>query len=122
MSNRTALLVGTLLLETGLLLAQIPPEERIPIRDPDRLEALGFPRDAQNVYVWSKADLKASLLKRSEDFRPARPETFGTLSVGYSNVLGITSRAWPTASARWPVSSQARIARPTHWRSSWPRL
>ncbi len=31
-------------------LAQVPEIERTPVTDPDQLEALGFPRDATNVY------------------------------------------------------------------------
>jgi hypothetical protein len=58
MSKRAVLLAVTFLLAGGRLLAQVPAEERIPIRDPDRLQALGFPRDSMNVYVWSRAESK----------------------------------------------------------------
>ncbi len=83
MSRRAVLLTGTLLLAGGGLLAQVTPDERIPIRDRDRLDALGFPRDATNLFVWSRADLGRS---------PARQATavseepdWGT-STGYTTV------------------------------------
>jgi hypothetical protein len=63
----------------GAAAAQVPPEERIPITDPDRLQALGFPRDARNVAVWSKADL--GLEQADVD----TPETWGG-AFGYSTV------------------------------------
>jgi hypothetical protein len=87
MSRRVVLLAGALLAAARLLIAQVPPEERIPITDPDRLEAMGFPRDATNVSIWSKADLKGGRLEGREGLRPAEPETWGT-SPGYTTVYG----------------------------------
>ena len=86
MSYRTVLLGVALLLLGGLLLAQVPPEERIPITNPDRLESLGQSRNAKNVYVWSKADLKGGTALVGEAV--ASPETWGP-ATGYSSVLGI---------------------------------
>ncbi len=84
MFRRTVVLAAVLLAGRSLL-AQIPQEERIPIRDRDRLAALGFPRDARNVYLWSKADLGGSRAKDAEAIED--PETWGT-AVGYSNAFG----------------------------------
>ncbi len=83
MSTRAALIACVLSLAGGRLLAQVPPEERIAIRDPERLEALGFSRDATNVYVWSKADLGGG--RATETANLENPETWGT-GVGYSTV------------------------------------
>jgi hypothetical protein len=81
------LIVGTLLLGAPLLIAQVPASERIPIRDPDRLEALGFPRDAANVSVWSRLDLGTGRAPDTASARPSEPETWGT-GLGYSTVSG----------------------------------
>ena len=86
MSTRAALIACVLSLAAGRLLAQVPPEERIPIRDPERLEALGFSRDASNVYVWSRADLGGS--RAAETANLESPETWGT-GVGYTTVNGL---------------------------------
>jgi len=69
----------------GPALAQIPAEERIPITDPDRLERMGFPRNARNVFDWSKRDRKgpASVDPKAA----ATPETWGT-ETGFTTVLG----------------------------------
>ena len=85
MSRRAVLLAGVLLLASGWLLAQIPAEERVPVRDPDRLQALGFARDATNVYVWSKADLKGG--PALDQKATATPETWGT-ATGYTTIRG----------------------------------
>lgn len=87
MLGRAALPMIVLALTGGRLFAQVPPEERIPVRDPDRLEALGFPRDASNVYVWSKAEPAGF---RADDIEVA--ETWGT-GVGYSTVYGYQMQA-----------------------------
>jgi hypothetical protein len=137
MLTKTTTLIAIVLLQTGVLLAQIPPEERIPIRDPDRLEALGFPRDAQNVYVWSKADLKGSRAQAAEGFRVSTPQTFGNTDSGYSPVLGyqlegltsgfaksasLVSGTWceasstiDTASAQVPVPEGAQLQEFRWW-------
>ncbi len=78
-------LAGLLWVAVAPLFAQVPPEERIPITDPDRLEALGFPRSAPNVFVWSKADLGRNLPKDTAATRTA--ETWGTQG-GYTTVQG----------------------------------
>ncbi len=68
-----------------LAVAQVPAGERIPIRDPDRLEAMGLPRDAANVAVWSKAGFGA----QGGRAVPAAgaPETWGT-AAGSSTAFG----------------------------------
>jgi hypothetical protein len=86
MSRRAVLIACVLSLAGGRLLAQVPAKERIPIRDPERLEALGFSRDATNVYVWSRAELGASLAAGPANLES--PETWGT-GVGYSTVNGL---------------------------------
>ena len=85
MLGRLVLPTVVLALAGGRLFAQVPPEERIPITDPDRLEALGFPRGATNVSVWSKADLGGG--RPDVASSPGAPETWGT-AVGYSSVFG----------------------------------
>lgn len=91
MMYRAVLLAGLLSLGGRLLFAQVPAEERIPMRDPARLQALGFPRDATNVYVWSKADLGGSRAKDSANLET--PETWGT-GVGYSTVNGLALQGY----------------------------
>ena len=85
MSTRAFLLAGILALASGRLPGQVPSEERIPIRDPNRLQDLGFPRDAKNVYVWSKASLKDTPGLDEKD--AATPETWGT-ATGYTTIQG----------------------------------
>lgn len=74
-----------LLLGAAPLFAQAPPEERIPIIDPDQLAAIGMPRDATNVYRWSKADPHRGRPKAAAAARA--PETWGT-AAGYTTVMG----------------------------------
>ena len=87
MIRRTSLLAAALLLGAPLLIAQVPPEERIPITDPDRLKALGFPRDAKNVAGWSKADPGRRSVGDAPGMGAAESDTFGTRT-GYTNVSG----------------------------------
>jgi len=72
----------------GSLSAQVPESEKVSVTDPDRLERMGFPRDARNVFIWSKADLGNP---------PAGPhaaalETWGT-AAGYTTVPGFALQA-----------------------------
>lgn len=83
MPSRTCLLAGAISLAGGLLLAQVPQAERIPIRDPERLATLGFPRDATNVHAWSRAGLAEGLVMVGEE-----AEAWGT-QVGYSTISGL---------------------------------
>ena len=83
MLHRRLWLAGFLLLGGGVLHAQVPPEERIPITDPDRLEALGLARDATNVYVWSKAP-GGTRTRRAQDANAV--DVLGA-SVGYSTLM-----------------------------------
>ena len=86
MSSRTVLLAGSLLLAAGTLAAQALPAERIPIRDPEQLAALGMPRDAKNVYAWSRADRgRGGLAKDSAAVQD--PETWGA-ATGFTTVMG----------------------------------
>ena len=85
MSSRAVFLTGGLLFAAGLLSAQAPPGERVPIRDPDELAALRLPRDARNVYRWSGADQGRSLSRDAA--APEDPETWGT-ALGYTTVMG----------------------------------
>ena len=85
MFPRAVLLAAVFSAATRLVLAQIPAEERIRITDPDRLERMGFPRDAGNVFVWSKAKLAGGALL--DEKAAAAPETWGP-ATGYSTVLG----------------------------------
>ncbi len=86
MLGRAALSTIVLAFAGGRLLAQVPGDERIPVRDPDRLEALGFSPDATNVYVWSRAERHEALAANATP-APEAPETWGT-AAGYSNLFG----------------------------------
>jgi hypothetical protein len=87
MTPRRLSIAGALWLAAGILTGQVPAHERIPITNPDRLEAMGFPRDARNVFVWSKADLKDGPPDAPGNLRPKVVETWGT-GVGYTTVHG----------------------------------
>jgi hypothetical protein len=91
MLHRAAVFAGILSLGAASLLAQVPAEERIPITDPERLEKMGFPRDARNVYVWSRADLDSRGPKRGA----AAPsmQTWGS-SAGYSDIAAYELQAY----------------------------
>ena len=54
---RYGALLAAIALARVSVLAQVPGPERVPVTDPDRLERMGFDRDARNVFVWSKADM-----------------------------------------------------------------
>ncbi len=89
MRKRSIGVAGGLLLAAGALLAQAPPEERIPIMAPGELAALGLPRDAGNVFRWSKADPgrgRAAAAPATE-----APQTWGTAS-GYTTGMGYELR------------------------------
>ena len=84
--NPRAVIAGLVLALIGASLwAQVPAEERIPITDPDRLQRMGFPRNARNVFVWSKLDRSGPA--RSDEKAGASPETWGTQK-GFTTVLG----------------------------------
>ncbi len=51
MIRRPLGIAGVLAAAAPLVLAQVPASDRIPVTDPDRLEQLGFPRDARHVFV-----------------------------------------------------------------------
>ena len=76
MKSRTMTFAGGFLLGVAQLFGQAPSGERIPITDPDRLESLGLPRDATNVYQWSKLGAAVQA-----------PETWGT-AIGVTTVAG----------------------------------
>jgi hypothetical protein len=96
-------LAGSLLLGVPLLVAQVPPEERIAITDPDRLEELGLRRDARQVYNWSRADRKGTYGMDPEgaeppqawgggNYCPDRAVTRGERAVYLARALGLH---WP---------------------------
>jgi hypothetical protein len=72
------------------LVAQVPENEKIPISDPDVLASLGFPRDATNVFVWSKASFLTGRPRQStvEAGLEVSPDVFGTSADGYTAVQG----------------------------------
>src|SRR5262245_20463680 len=75
--NPRAAIAGLVLALIGAIVSvQVPGEERIPITDPDRLERMGFPRNARNVFVWSKLDRSDPGL--SGEKAAASPENWGT--------------------------------------------
>jgi len=76
------------LLACGPVVAQVPASERIPVTEPERLEKMGFSRDARNLFVWSRADLGG----RTADPRASVPETWGT-AVGYTTLPAFTLQA-----------------------------
>jgi len=100
MFRRAIHLVVGLTLGSGAVIAQIPPEERIPISDPDRLAAMRFPRDAKNVYVWSKADLKGESLEGEPNFDPKETESWGS-AVGYTTVLAYEVQGYYEVLQHW---------------------
>jgi hypothetical protein len=82
MRNRTLLLALVLGAGDGLLFGQIPESERIPITDPDRLQRMGLPRDAKNVFEWTKLDRgDGAVLGRKT------AQTWGS-QTGFTTVLG----------------------------------
>ena len=83
LSRYSVFLAGFVLASASSLRAQVPPSERIPVTDPDRLEKMGFDRDARNVFVWSKADAGAS--SASDAAAESEPKSWGT-SAGYTTV------------------------------------
>jgi len=83
--NPRAAIAGLVLALIGAsVLAQVPAGERIPITDPDRLERMGFPRNARNVFVWSKLDRSDPGL--SSEKAAASPETWGDQH-GFTTIL-----------------------------------
>ncbi len=78
---RSTSIAGALLLGAALSLAEEPSGRRIPITDPDRLAALGFPRDAGNVYQWFGASSGVSTSAAAIQ----TPETWGT-ATGFTTV------------------------------------
>jgi S-layer homology domain len=66
------------------LLAQVPAAERIPITDADRLERLGRPRDARNVFEWAKLDRSGEASVGGK--AASTPETWGT-QIGSTTIL-----------------------------------
>lgn len=88
MIRRVTMTAGGFLLGVSLLVAQAPIEERIPVTDPDELAAMGMPRDATNVYLWSKADPTRGRPKAGAVAADVQaPETWGT-APGYTTVMG----------------------------------
>jgi len=87
MRRSLSCVVVGLALACGAGLAQVPSSERIAVTDPDRLERMGFSRDARNVFVWSKADVGPSPRAAASE-----PETWGT-AAGYTTVPGFALQA-----------------------------
>jgi len=85
MSSRAVLAGIVMALIAGGVLAQVPEDERIRITDPVRLRAMGFPADATNVYVWSRADRKGGRIEDAGSLRTREAETWGT-QVGFTPV------------------------------------
>ena len=81
---RGALFAGGALVVAATLCAQAPAGERIPVRDPDALRAMGFRGDAENVFVWSRAD---SGRGRPKAGAAESPESWGTVPGG-TTVMG----------------------------------
>lgn len=81
MLKRSVGFAGGLLLWAGGLCAQAGPAERVPITDADELAALGMPRDARNVYRWSRASEGASKVAAAVQ----SPDTWGT-ATGFTSV------------------------------------
>ena len=78
------------------LLAQVPASERSPITDPDRLERLGFSRDARNVFEWTRLDRSIPGSVKSAE----TPETWGPQS-GFTTVAAYDfQRAEPDSKLR----------------------
>ena len=95
---RRALLMACLVsLGGSFLIARVPNGERVPITDPDRLQVLGFPRDATNVFVRARADLVGKAAEAID-----APETWGP-STGYTVLMNHQFHA-ADASEYWLVN------------------
>jgi hypothetical protein len=79
-----ALLALAAAVMAATLRAQAPPEQRIPVRDPDTLAAMGFPTDAKNVFIWSGADTGRG---HGKEGAALAPESWGTVQ-GSTTVMG----------------------------------
>lgn len=90
MTRSTILLAVLFFAAAGTVLAQVPPEERIPITNPARLREMGFPPDSKNVYLWSKAAPTTS--EAPGEKGPSETETWGT-ELGYSTLAGTELKA-----------------------------
>ena len=103
MMRKVTITAGGILLGVSLLFAQAPIEERIPITDPDELAALGLPRDAANVYQWSKADPTRGRPKAGAVAVDVQaPDTWGT-AAGSTTVMGYElSNEYETWVQRYP--------------------
>lgn len=88
MLSRCWIFLAGFLLASASLRAQVPSTERIPVTAPDRLERMGFDRDARNVFVWSKADPETSATISGV----AEPESWGT-SAGFTTVPAFALQA-----------------------------
>ena len=86
MLRRTLLASLGTLLSAAALMAQVPAEERIPITDPDRLQRLGFPRDARNIFVWSRADRDGAGPGSRQPFETTK--SWGIARHGFTTVQG----------------------------------
>jgi hypothetical protein len=92
---RRSLLTVLALVLSAAGIAQVPESERTRVTDPDRLEAMGFPRDATNVYVAKNLDRVPSEADdfggdyhftplSSADFNP--PEQVTVLAERYASI------------------------------------
>ena len=101
MIHRALLVTCLVWLSGNLLMARVPDGERIRITDPDRLQALGFPRDATNVFVRDKAD---RVVKAGEGVEAS--ETWGP-SDGYTVLMNYQFHA-ADASLYWLVNGASQ--------------
>jgi len=94
---RGALMAGAAAVVAATLHAQASREERIPVRDPEALAAMGFPQDARNVFVWSKVDPGRG---RPIADAAQTPETWGTVP-GATTVMGYRLAPMATQGYSW---------------------
>jgi hypothetical protein len=100
MSWKTPALVTSLALASGVLVAQVPEADRIPVTDAARLEAWGFSRDARHVAISSKATFQGVV---GATQAPAVPDAWGS-NTGYTPIAGF--HLLPADPASYIVNNQ----------------
>ena len=100
MLSRAALFLVAFAWLEARMLGQIPAEERTPITDPDRLEKLGYPKAAKNVFLWSRADTRAGDGPSTASLQAKAAETWGP-RYGYTTVFGYELQGYYEVLQNW---------------------
>ena len=80
---RAASIPAAILFGASFALAQVPAGQRVPITDPVELAAIGMPRDAKNVFRWSRPGAEAVPSVTAAAIQS--PQTWGT-AAGFTTV------------------------------------